>query len=86
MPAVLGKLATRGKTSPRSEARLVRHDGVLVKRLPGWQIDKTCLDLMHEGKPGEVPQQVTSAAAFHPATARQADTRDRSLLRGAGAS
>jgi len=43
-----------------------RNDGgVLVRRLPGWQIDKTCLDLMYEGDPGEVPQQVTGVTAFH---------------------
>jgi len=39
--------------------------GVLVRRLPGWQIDKTYLDLMYEGEPGDVPQQVIGVAAFH---------------------
>ena len=39
--------------------------GVFVKQLPGWQIDKTYLDLMYEGEPGNVPQQVTGVAAFH---------------------
>jgi hypothetical protein len=39
--------------------------GVLVKRLPGWQIEKTYLDLMYEGEPGDVPQQVTGVTAFH---------------------
>jgi hypothetical protein len=39
--------------------------GALVRRLPGWHIDTTYLDLMYEGEPGDVPQQVSGVAAVH---------------------
>jgi hypothetical protein len=39
--------------------------GLYVKRFPGWRIDKTYLDLMYEGPPGDVPPQASGLKVFH---------------------
>lgn len=39
--------------------------GVWVKRFPGWRKDRTFLDVMFEGKPGQVPPAASTVKAFH---------------------
>ena len=39
--------------------------GLYVKKFPGWRIDKTYLEVMYEGPPGDVPPQVSGLKAFH---------------------
>jgi hypothetical protein len=39
--------------------------GLYVKKFPGWRIDKTYLDLMYEGQPGDVPPQASGLKALH---------------------
>jgi hypothetical protein len=39
--------------------------GLYVKKFPGWRIDKTYLDLMYEGQPGDVPAQTSGLKALH---------------------
>ncbi len=39
--------------------------GLYVKKFPGWRIDKTYLDLMYEGQPGDVPRQASGLKALH---------------------
>ena len=36
-----------------------------VKRFPGWQVEHTHLDVMGEGQPGDLPQQVNGLEVVH---------------------
>jgi len=39
--------------------------GFLVKTLPYWHAESTCLEIAYEGRPEEVPPQVRGLQAFH---------------------
>ncbi|HUT32790.1 MAG TPA: sugar-binding protein [Planctomycetota bacterium] len=69
VPPVAGKpLALRPPWYDRFDATEAVRAGTasfLVKACPFWNAEATCLDIACEGKPENLPQQVTGVEAFH---------------------
>ncbi len=49
----------------RSRAGGKASRGLLVKQFPHWDVERTRLEVTYEGRPKEVPPQVTALKAFH---------------------